>query len=331
VANRPDLLDAYDPTLDAVVLRSYAAVSAALDEPRLVPLGESDGDAARAARTAVRVAARELFPNSHRTIWLERLQASARSLATDITRHASVDLVAAFAAPWGLEIALAATGDLHDDPTRLAGLARTIFLDAAHTTNGEISGDACAAAAELALSLQPASHRTTIDVQSFVALSQTLPCFLAAAWLGLFTHVDAAESLRSGTSVAPAIDELLRFAGPSRAVFRRATVIARIGSVEIGAGRRVVLELASANHDPARFDDPERLDLSREASAHLAFGSGSHSCVGATMIRSATEIATRALLAAIPCVPSIEHVEWIDGFALRAPSSLIVTVPSSPR
>jgi hypothetical protein len=132
-------------------------------------------------------------------------------------------------------------------------------------------------------------------------------------------------------SIASAIDELLRFAGPSRAVFRRAAVAARIGTVEIGAGQRVVLQLASANHDPTRFDDAERLDLSRDTSAHLAFGGGSHSCVGATIIRSATEIATRALLAVIPSVPSIERVEWIDGFALRAPSSLIVTVLSSRR
>lgn len=326
VTARSECRDAFDPALDAVVLRSYDAVAAALDESRLVPLGQSGTGVGRTTHLAVRAAARDAFPKSQLGAWFAPLEPSARGYATNAAARQSIDLVADFAEPWSLELAAATIGDAGHDPPRLAILARTIFLDAAHTRTGETSAEARRAASELSTLLRcSTSPGTAIDVQSFVALSQTLPCFLASAWLALFTHAEVAESLRATADVAAAIDELLRLSGPSRAVFRQALTDVRVASVQIGAGQRVVLELSAANRDPARFAAPDRLDLSRDATRHLALGAGSHSCVGAAIVRSAAQVATRALLAAIPRSPTIASVEWIDGFALRAPSSLTVT------
>jgi cytochrome P450 len=68
----------------------------------------------------------------------------------------------------------------------------------------------------------------------------------------------------------------------------------------VPAGETVLLSLAAANRDPARFPDPERLDLGRDASGHLALGRGIHYCVGAPLARLETEIAVTALLERLP-------------------------------
>lgn len=349
--------DAFDARLDAWVLRSYARVSAALDSPALLALGEPTGTAARQAAVAVRTAARASFRATHLAEWRTPLLASARRGAHRMASRAPVDLVAAFAQPWSLELAMLVA---HVDAGRapeLADLARTVFMDAAQSTNGTTSATANAAATKLAAALADAGNAAqaprTIDVQSFVALSHTLPCLLASVWHALFTHPDQLARLRYTGDCTPALDELLRFAGPSRAVFRQArqdvilneaqdrrsgetlprrakSAATASNALQIVRGERVILRLRDANRDPARFADPDRLDLSRDASGHVAFGRGSHSCVGAPVIRLAVEIATNALLEATEGVVSVRDVQWLDGFTIRAPSSLtVVLTPAS--
>jgi cytochrome P450 len=154
-------------------------------------------------------------------------------------------------------------------------------------------------------------------------------------WHALFTHPDQLERLRRSGDCASSIDELLRFAGPSRAVFRRAGPKGSAplrSDAPIAPGQRVILMLHDANRDPARFPDPDRLDLARDASGHVAFGRGSHSCVGAPVVRLAVEIATNALLEASEGHVGVRDVQWLDGFAIRAPVSLtaVLTPASAP-
>jgi cytochrome P450 len=119
-----------------------------------------------------------------------------------------------------------------------------------------------------------------------------------------------------------AVDELLRLAGPSRAVFRRAHSVTVIGGERIAAGDGVILMLSAANRDPERFASADRIDLERETTGHVAFGRGAHSCSGSALIRMAMAVATRALLDRAPHVDVAGDVEWLDGFAIRGPSSL---------
>ena len=162
---------------------------------------------------------------------------------------------------------------------------------------------------------------------TYVALSQTLPCFLANAWLELFRRPDEADVLRTQPERMPeAVEELLRHASPARAVFRRALAAISIGGADVAPGDRVILMLSAANHDPSRFPRPGRLDVRRDAAGHLAFGRGAHSCPGAPAIRMAVAVATGALLGLTSAVEPVGEVEWIGGFAIRAPASLWVVL-----
>ena len=58
--------------------------------------------------------------------------------------------------------------------------------------------------------------------------------------------------------------------------------------------------LASANSDPGRFEDPDRLDLRRDPNRHVAFGAGIHVCLGAKLARAEVEIALRRLFTRLP-------------------------------
>jgi cytochrome P450 len=67
------------------------------------------------------------------------------------------------------------------------------------------------------------------------------------------------------------------------------------------------------NRDPAQFPDPDRLDLGRDTSGHVAFGHGVHHCLGAPLARMEAEVALGALLARFPhislAVPP-EELRW---------------------
>ncbi|MFF0127118.1 cytochrome P450 [Streptomyces mirabilis] len=122
------------------------------------------------------------------------------------------------------------------------------------------------------------------------------------AILGLLTHPDQLAALRANPERFPnAVEEFARHEGPALLAIRRFPVEdVTIGAVTVPAGETVLLSLAAANRDPARFSDPERLDLGRDASGHLALGRGIHYCVGAPLARLETEIAVSALLERLP-------------------------------
>ena len=311
----------YDATLGAWMLSRFADVSAALADERLI--AGVDGDD-RQAHIAVRQAARRAFNPKQLEHLMRSMENATRECITRL-RFENVDLVRDFATPWSLALAAATTGAPSDELPRLDRLARTIFVSAAHTMDGAMSGEAKAAAAELARVFPGAHGSPSIDVQAFVALSQTLPHFLGAAWLALFEQFLALTQLRADdTLVDEAVEEMLRLAGPSRVVFRRTIDDVEIGGARIEKGARVVLQLACANRDPARFPNPDALCFGRGSPGHLAFSRGAHFCSGASLVRSSVASTTRALLSAKIDV-AVCSVTWIDGFAIRGVESLVVT------
>ena len=122
--------------------------------------------------------------------------------------------------------------------------------------------------------------------------------------LALLSHPRELARLRADPSLLPAaVEELLRFTSPlNHATDRFTTQDMTVGDVVIPAGEWVFMAISSANRDPDRFPDPDRLDLGRDTTGHLAFGHGIHYCLGASLARVEAEVALGALLARFPAL-----------------------------
>jgi cytochrome P450 len=144
----------------------------------------------------------------------------------------------------------------------------------------------------------------------------------------LLTEPALRHRLRAEPALVPAaVEELLRhsMAGLGVSHPRVATEDLDLGGARIAAGDAVFVSLPAANHDPAAFADPDRLDPDREPAPHLAFGHGIHHCLGAPLARLELTAALTALLARLPglrldCAP--EEVPWKLGLTVRGPRSL---------
>jgi len=102
------------------------------------------------------------------------------------------------------------------------------------------------------------------------------------------------------TLAAPAVEELLRFDGPVQATVRVAQEDVALGEHVIPCGAMVLLSIGAANHDPEVFDEPDRLDITRDPNPHLGFGFATHFCLGAPLARLEAEIAFRELARRLP-------------------------------
>ena len=138
----------------------------------------------------------------------------------------------------------------------------------------------------MAFLLLVAGHETTVNL-------------IASGLLALLLNPAELARLRADPAlIGGAVEELLRYVNPvNNATFRCATEPVEIGGVRISRGDPVLVALSGANRDPARFGDPDRLDLGRDGAGHLAFGHGIHYCLGAPLARLEAEIAFSGLLA----------------------------------
>ena len=116
-----------------------------------------------------------------------------------------------------------------------------------------------------------------------VGLGNALFCFAQ--------HPEEWRRLREDPSRArAAFDEVLRYESPVQTFFRTTTRPVEVSGVALGEGEKVLLFLAAANRDARRWEHPERFDITRRASGHLAFGMGIHGCVGMAVARLEAEI-----------------------------------------
>lgn len=135
--------------------------------------------------------------------------------------------------------------------------------------------------------------------QLFIAAHVAPRIAFAAGIAHLASDAELQQRLRAAPDLLPdAVEELLRMHTPNQGFARTARIDTEVGGRRITAGQRIALAYPSANRDPRVFPEPDRFDLQRAASRHLAFGSGVHKCVGATLARLEMRVLLGELLAA---------------------------------
>jgi cytochrome P450 len=130
-------------------------------------------------------------------------------------------------------------------------------------------------------------------------------------------HAELAARRDDAAFVAGAIEELLRFDGPSLAQGRVAAEHLELGGKRIRRHERVFLMLAAANRDPLAFCEPDTLRLERTPNAHLTFGYGIHFCVGAPLARLEGQLALPRLLERFPRLALAGEPQWMDSLVIR--------------
>ena len=136
------------------------------------------------------------------------------------------------------------------------------------------------------------------------------------------------ERLVTDPSLAPsAVEEWLRYDGPSGALARVATADVEMHGRAIRAGQRVFAFMNAANRDPEAFADAESFDLARNPNPHLTFGHGIHFCLGAPLARLEAQIAAICLAERFPAIrATIDMPDWHDSLILRGVKALPVAL-----
>ncbi|WP_308119527.1 cytochrome P450 [Streptomyces sp. JJ38] len=134
---------------------------------------------------------------------------------------------------------------------------------------------------------------------------------MAAGVLALAEHPEQWEALRADRSLLPgAIEEMLRWSSPTPYNRRTATRDTVFRGTEIRAGEKVTFWWASANRDASVFAEPTTFDIRRSPNPHLAFGHGTHSCLGEQLARLEIRLLLEALLERVREIRITGPVEW---------------------
>ncbi|MFI2645373.1 cytochrome P450 [Streptomyces sp. NPDC018610] len=205
------------------------------------------------------------------------------------------------------DLVAAKRGNPGDD--LLSGLIHGSDDDGDALTHEELVG--------MAWLLLVAGHETTVNL-------------ISNGVLALLTHPGQLAALRADlTLIDAAVEEMLRYDGPVETPTYRFTTdpVTIAGTPVPGGGELVLIAIADADRDPARFPEPDRFDIRRDARGHVAFGHGIHYCLGAPLARLEARIAVTTLLERCPDLALDIHpaaISWRQGMMIRGPRSLPV-------
>ncbi|GLX50076.1 cytochrome P450 [Streptomyces hygroscopicus subsp. hygroscopicus] len=146
-------------------------------------------------------------------------------------------------------------------------------------------------------------------------------------WWALFRNPAQLAALRADHSLVPtAIEELMRYDTPLQLFERWVLDDIEIDGTTIPRGAEIALLFGSANHDPAVFPDPARLDLTRTDNPHISFSAGIHYCIGAPLARLELAASMTALLRRAPTLALAAEPARKPNFVIRGLEGLSVEV-----
>ncbi|MGW3312511.1 cytochrome P450 [Streptomyces sp. NPDC001073] len=146
-------------------------------------------------------------------------------------------------------------------------------------------------------------------------------------WWALFRNPDQLAALRADHSLIPsAVEELMRYDTPLQLFERWVLDEIEIDGTTIPRGAEIAMLFGSANHDPAVFTAPDRLDLTRTDNPHISFSAGIHYCIGAPLARIELAASMRALLEKAPTLRLAAEPERKPNFVIRGLEGLSVEV-----
>ncbi|MEV5316772.1 cytochrome P450 [Streptomyces sp. NPDC052687] len=146
-------------------------------------------------------------------------------------------------------------------------------------------------------------------------------------WWALLRHPDQLAALRADHSLVPtAVEELMRYDTPLQLFERWVLDEIEIDGTVIPRGAELALLFGSANHDPAVFTEPGRLDLTRADNPHISFSAGIHYCIGAPLARIELAASMRALLERAPTLTLASEPKRKPNFVIRGLEGLEVKI-----
>jgi cytochrome P450 len=285
-----------------------------------------------------------------------RIQAVADALIDNVEAHGRMDLIRDFAYPLPATIISEMLGVPSEDQDQFrrwsddimtfvgaSGLTLSQIAEKANQSLHELTDyfedvirecraqpredliSALVAAKELEDSLS-AQELVAMCSQLLVAGHETTTQLIGNGIWVLLQHPDEALKLREDPDlITSAIEEVLRFEGPSQRQTRLACEDIELGGRLISKGSAVLMMLGAANRDPEEFPDPDQFDVCRKPNRHVGFSSGIHFCLGAPLARLEGAIAITTLLRRLPALRLVtQDIQWLENMSLRGIKSLPV-------
>lgn len=156
--------------------------------------------------------------------------------------------------------------------------------------------------------------------------AETTRTVIAWTILNLITNPAEEAKLRNGADLTVAVEEMIRYVTPIHNMCRVAKVDAEVNGVTIPKGNQVVLMYSSANRDEKYFDRPEEFLVDRTPNNHIAFGFGTHFCLGASLARLEIRVFFEELLrrtSGWKLTPGTEPVEMANAFVRGIESAYV--------
>lgn len=315
----------FDPALNAWVLSQHSDVVSALRCALLVPVGVRGRTHANSQDDAVRLATRAQIVEALSPQVLAHLDTVIVQAGEQILKclpiSEPIDLIAVYARPVCRVAAMTMTGLSTPLGASLIPDAEKVSASAAEPFDETLALEAKAASARLRTCFH--SGPLPLRHSGFIALSQTLCALLGNAWFALLQQpAEWARLHEDPGSIRLAVEELLRYAGLTRMLFRIAIADVDFNGMQIRKGDRLILRIAAANKDPLHFANPKDIVFDRRPLDHLTLGSGKHACVAGPLIRTVIATTTRLLVESYASATLRRPVEWCGGSGFLFPDAL---------